>query len=1054
MHSLVISTLGIISLYDSRKFRKKMKKQTVRLAFMVTIFFAGIFAIVHANTDATNVSSSSSWSESTSSSSVSVDVSVTSVSSSSHDSHDGDSCRDDKDGDDHDDDCGDDDDDDTGGKLPQGSITVCKIIVDENGNVLTADIPSGAIFEVFGINPSIHGTQPNAVGIIATSTFTTPLQLNKKILDASMQNDAHCVTYDHLKLGDYYYGEESLPNTGWLPPKYNDGYSVKIHSTADFFSYSGELFTANPTDDASRNKNADGDIVLTKDRPARTLVVLNTYKKTYPPKPEQGKLKVCKWNDQTGDGKNSTSTDDVPLANWNFDIKNATSSEAVWHLLTQESDGCALSDLIDAGNYSINEETRQDWNLTGVYVNGDKVNNVPVSTTTDVIANVLKGATTRVDFYNHHETPATTTPAITISATKIVCDHESDLPNWGNGGPDIASTTATIWVADHSGCHLTPGWKFQYASSTAPNPGDQVGEAIGWNTFGPTNDQGVATTTITDSNLLGSPRVWVREEMQNGYIPFAGVGATTTVSAEMYCAQDVLNYDNYDFIANPKAGNIYSCVAWNVKNVTPPPAAQCSDGIDNDHDGKIDAADPACHTDNDPNNPVSYNPNNNSENEKPIITLIGDATTTITVGDVFTDPGATAQDPEDGDITSSIIASSTIATSTVGTYSVVYNVADSEGLAADPVTRTVVVKDKTTPPPPDGGGGGGGGGCVTNCGGGGGGGNGPIVPTALSISNESVLPMSANSALVSWDTNLGATSQVFYDITSHATGIAPMYGYASSTVLVTAETVHHVILVSGLRGGPPYYFRPYSATGSTSAVGKELIVTLPIVGGQCSYLKDYLRLGAQNDPAEVNKLQYFLKTFEGFNNLAITGVFDQSTFDAVSAFQQKYKTDVLDPWGYNEPTGYVYITTKKKVNEIYCKTAFPLTLQQLSEIDAFRTLLERGGTIPNPSETIGSTERGGTGTGGVGTSTGLAAGIQAPKNGSQRESSPTTNISSTTAMVDTGIAQSITPGNRLAALAAQTKVFVSSKMFIIPVLLILVAIALILILRRKDSPQA
>lgn len=43
---------------------------------------------------------------------------------------------------------------------------------------------------------------------------------------------------------------------------------------------------------------------------------------------------------------------------------------------------------------------------------------------------------------------------------------------------------------------------------------------------------------------------------------------------------------------------------------TPP---QCSDGVDNDGDGLIDIADPGCHTDGNPNNPASFNPNDDSE---------------------------------------------------------------------------------------------------------------------------------------------------------------------------------------------------------------------------------------------------------------------------------------------------------------------------------------------------------------------------------------------------------------------------------------------------------
>lgn len=46
---------------------------------------------------------------------------------------------------------------------------------------------------------------------------------------------------------------------------------------------------------------------------------------------------------------------------------------------------------------------------------------------------------------------------------------------------------------------------------------------------------------------------------------------------------------------------------------------QCSDTIDNDGDNLIDAADPGCHTDKDPNNPATYVPSDDDErNVKPI----------------------------------------------------------------------------------------------------------------------------------------------------------------------------------------------------------------------------------------------------------------------------------------------------------------------------------------------------------------------------------------------------------------------------------------------------
>ncbi|MGH2941672.1 MAG: hypothetical protein ACRDLN_02690 [Solirubrobacteraceae bacterium] len=42
---------------------------------------------------------------------------------------------------------------------------------------------------------------------------------------------------------------------------------------------------------------------------------------------------------------------------------------------------------------------------------------------------------------------------------------------------------------------------------------------------------------------------------------------------------------------------------------------QCTDGKDNDGDGKVDGADPGCHSDNDPNNPNSLVPTDNDETD-------------------------------------------------------------------------------------------------------------------------------------------------------------------------------------------------------------------------------------------------------------------------------------------------------------------------------------------------------------------------------------------------------------------------------------------------------
>ncbi len=77
----------------------------------------------------------------------------------------------------------------------------------------------------------------------------------------------------------------------------------------------------------------------------------------------------------------------------------------------------------------------------------------------------------------------------------------------------------------------------------------------------------------------------------------------------------------------------------------------------------------------------------------PVITLLGDTTINLMVGDTYTDPGATATDDVDGDLTANIIVVGVDAVdvNTAGTYTITYNVSDSAGNAATERTRTVIV---------------------------------------------------------------------------------------------------------------------------------------------------------------------------------------------------------------------------------------------------------------------------------------------------------------------------------------------------------------------------
>ncbi len=135
--------------------------------------------------------------------------------------------------------------------------------------------------------------------------------------------------------------------------------------------------------------------------------------------------------------------------------------------------------------------------------------------------------------------------------------------------------------------------------------------------------------------------------------------------------------------------------------------------------------------------------------------------------------------------------------------------------------------------------------------------------------------------------------------------------------------------------------------GSNSRSGDFLVQPVPApqvlgeVFEQCQFLIHYLHIDWDNDPYEVQKLQAFLKHFEGFSDLPVTGFFDQQTFDAVVKFQERYFGEILEPWGHEAGTGFVYITTSKKINEIVCQTDFPLTAPQLLEIAEFRLFLSQ-----------------------------------------------------------------------------------------------------------------
>jgi len=448
---------------------------------------------------------------------------------------------------------------------------------------------------------------------------------------------------------------------------------------------------------------------------------------------------------------------------------------------------------------------------------------------------------------------------------------------------------------------------------------------------------------------------------------------------------------------------------------------QCSDGIDNDNDGLIDAADPACHTDGNAENSESYDSSLNNESNDPVV----DACPNIegiqesvpegyhldeggqcvaddnggggggggTGGVDHAPPISTFDDSHDHQVIDTEMVPLSLTGNSIDVYSGVasaeltakkiqgvdafqnypsssfFDVFNRINCSSQPtpidteltslnlvsVNSVKVTWDHTWAPQPadsgiycfevsatDNAGN------VEHTGY-----AGPIAfVLAPQISGEAANPVTESTLNITWDTDHPATSRVVYDMVSHPTlGAQPNYGYAFSSVEQDNDpkVTSHSVTLTGLTPGATYYYRVISH-GSPESVGGEKIFTPStsstsgsggggststtqgqVLGASTSieqactdvYLKGYIKFGGQNDSDQVKKLQVFLNNYMG-EHLDVTGIYDQSTRDAVNRFQVKYWQDVLAPWvpfglvTDHTPTGYVYKTTMHKINTLNC----------------------------------------------------------------------------------------------------------------------------------------
>lgn len=217
-----------------------------------------------------------------------------------------------------------------------------------------------------------------------------------------------------------------------------------------------------------------------------------------------------------------------------------------------EDDGCVTFENVPYGTYEVEELLQPSWeNEDGL---GELVVDEPQVT--------------------HYVTnrDISEVPTAELVATKIVCTDEADLPN-GNVST-IGATTAIDWVNTHASCSFESGWEFEWAPQGTPNPDNDLpenplyGTAGGdWTTFGPTDVNGTVSALVTEDVVNTNTHLWVREVLQDGYIPFTyGPGHMTNAddyTAELYCNTDAKNFDNYDRVDGLAVDQTYYCVAWN-----------------------------------------------------------------------------------------------------------------------------------------------------------------------------------------------------------------------------------------------------------------------------------------------------------------------------------------------------------------------------------------------------------------------------------------------------------------------------------------------------------
>ena len=259
-------------------------------------------------------------------------------------------------------------------------------------------------------------------------------------------------------------------------------------------------------------------------------------------------------------------------------------------------------------------------------------------------------------------------------------------------GMDVAAKTGTTnsdydrWLCGFTNYYTAACW-YGYDQNeevvASSNPAGKIWEAImkklhsGLDSSRFDKPDGVVSATIcraSGKRATSSCRDTYTEYFVEGTVPgecdahsnSAEVCEDTGLLANEYCPHKITKYYSY-LVEKERLG------LWNniTSSVSSPPNTYCTEH------SKANAETPA-------------------KKEEPTITLKGDASINLNVGDTYTEQGATAKDDNDGDITNKVTISGTVNTSKAGKYTITYSVTNSKGKTST-AKRTITVKAKEKP---------------------------------------------------------------------------------------------------------------------------------------------------------------------------------------------------------------------------------------------------------------------------------------------------------------------------------------------------------------------